>query len=754
MKSQNFKSIESKSYEKLEQNISIKNSCTLIHKSKDIFSPLKEAITNSLDAIVKKQMQGKKFTPTISISIHFKTEKDMFGYEVHTLDFISVEDNGIGFTSTNLSRFKSFGDNTSGLNNRGTGKIQIFCRFNEVSINSIFFEDNEWNNLNLIWKLTGDYNEKPEKTTTYSHTKTIVKMSDFSGDKKELDYYLRYLYSIDELKKDVLKHFLLRLWIGADSDNLTLAIKIYSGKTKQNEYTFDKLNIPEPDKSEIILINTEKAQIIKDKENGDRIKIEWVPVEPKNELVIRRFKLVCDEMDENCVYMCSKNIVVEPFTFSAVRKNANFKGFRYLSSISGPILDDPLNVNHSVDGFTFPIKKKTEEELKDDSTPTFDQELKYIFWDEIKEKVGVGLSQAYSDVEGLKEDREKNIIALAKQYGISNEDVEESNIPFNATEEEATVKLFETQAKRFAKENIEIQKTYNDLKKLETQKLNPSSEQYRSQFGVITNKLLEKIPQQNKNELARYIIRRDMVVEILKYAKNNDLAIQKEWEAKKIKGEDIRRYNEGIIHDLISKRRIKGVSNDLWILNEEFVHFQSYSDMRLEELVINGEKLLKDNIDIEKALNSVGITKDSYSKQRPDIFIFPEEGKCILIEFKSPDVDLSQHTTQIAGYARLIANYSRKERHFSQFYGFLLGENMDIVKLTAEWKKVPFGNYRVYPSLPITSLDEAEATIANLYQEIIPLSEIAKRAAIRNKSFADKLGITPDVISQVKKQKR
>ncbi|MCL1875800.1 MAG: hypothetical protein FWF87_06030 [Synergistaceae bacterium] len=219
-------------------------------------------------------------------------------------------------------------------------------------------------------------------------------------------------------------------------------------------------------KKDTINVQGTEISIITDKENENRIKIEWIPVEPKHELVIRRFKLEKDEIEENIVYMCSKNIVVEPFTFSAVRKNANFKGFHYLSSISGSVLDDPTNVNHSVDGFTFPIKKKIEEDLKDDSTPQFDQELKYVFWDEIKEKVGIGLSQVYSDVEGLKEDREKNIIALAKQYGISNEDVEESNIPFNATEEEATVKLFETQAKRFAKENIEIQKTYNELKNL------------------------------------------------------------------------------------------------------------------------------------------------------------------------------------------------------------------------------------------------------------------------------------------------
>ena len=293
--------------------------------------------------------------------------------------------------------------------------------------------------------------------------------------------------------------------------------------------------------------------------------------------------------------------------------------------------------------------------------------------------------------------------------------------------------------------------TYKEIKELEIDKLNPLSKQYRTKFGELSNKLLEIIPQQNKDELARYIIRRDMVVELLKLALKNELAIQKEWAKKKEEGEESRQNNESIIHDLIFKRRMKGVPNDLWILNEEFVHFDGYSDMRLEELVINGEKLLQDNIDIVKALKSVGIHKDTYSKQRPDIFIFPEEGKCILVEFKNPNEDLSQHTTQIARYAKLIANYSQKPRHFKQFFGFLIGENIDIVSLTSEWQKVPFGNYRIYPSLAITAIDETEAPIANIYQEIIPLSEIAKRAEIRNKSFAEKLGITPDDIEKVKK---
>ena len=39
----------------LEQKIKLKNLCELIGNSKDVFSPLKEAVTNSLDAISQRQ---------------------------------------------------------------------------------------------------------------------------------------------------------------------------------------------------------------------------------------------------------------------------------------------------------------------------------------------------------------------------------------------------------------------------------------------------------------------------------------------------------------------------------------------------------------------------------------------------------------------------------------------------------------------------------------------------------------------------
>lgn len=734
----------------LEQKIELRDSCELIGKSNDIFSPLKEAITNSLDAIAQKQKIQDNFTPSISICVHFRTSKDLFGDETYTLDYISIEDNGIGFTSDNLVRFKKLAKKTKGLNNRGTGKIQIFCRFNEISINSMFNETGKGKQLQAVWKITGEYNDSLREFETRDITKTIVKMSDFSGDKKEEEFFLRYLSNIDELKRDILKRFLVRLWLGTTRNNLSLRILTFLETQQKGEFTFNQSTVPSPDKEEMISISTEQPRITNDKKNKDKIKIDWIPTEPKYELVLRRFKLSKDDMDENGIYMCSKDIVVEPFKIKAVRKNANFNGFRYLSSISGELLDDPCNVNQSVDGFKFPSKKKTEEELKEGHTFLFNQENKFIFWDEIKNKIGHGISKAYADIEGLQEEREKNIIELAKQYGISLEDADESNIAFNDTEEVATEKLFETQAKRLAKQSIEIQKTYKELKDLETQELDPRSEQYRTKFGELSNKLLEKIPQQNKDELTRYIIRRDMVVELLKLILNKDLAIQKEAAEKKEKGIEVERMDkEGLIHDLIFKRRIKNVPNDLWILNEEFVHFDGCSELELNKLEVNGEKLLYPDIDIKEILESVGIESGSALEWRPDIFLYPEESKCVLIEFKAPDVEMSKYCDQIQKYAKIIANYSTKS--FTQFYGFLIGEQINQLAIPDRYKKVPYGNYWIYASEPINSI-ETGLPIADLYQEIMPLSEIAKRAEIRNKSFAEKLGITKTDLSEAREE--
>lgn len=78
---------------------------------------------------------------------------------------------------------------------------------------------------------------------------------------------------------------------------------------------------------------------------------------------------------------------VKKFPFSILRKNTNFDGYRYITSVSGSILDDERNVNQSIDGFTFPLKKDIENNIKQGDLYTRDNE--YIFLMKLKKKLEI-----------------------------------------------------------------------------------------------------------------------------------------------------------------------------------------------------------------------------------------------------------------------------------------------------------------------------------------------------------------------------
>jgi len=425
--------------------------------------------------------------------------------------------------------------------------------------------------------------------------------------------------------------------------------------------------------------------------------------------------------------------LIEKFRSPHFKDSTDFSGFRYIICISGNILDE--NISPSMDRFTFPDKKQIEDDIEKGDFLCLQEE--YIFYDEIKKKIN---DELYNIVKSLIEEKEKSKYDIAKTFGISEEIAEKVRVNINDSEEDITRKLFKSQGECFAEKSIEINKSYNDLK-LEIKTFDPTNkEEYETKISDLSAKLLTCISEQDKDELARYVIRRDVVVKLLKLILKNELLIQKEWKKEKESGKPVKERQESLIHDLIFRRKTIGSPNDLWILNEEFVHFSSCSDLPLNEIKVNGSKLLKSDVNIEEACKSVGLEIEHRLKQRPDIFIFPEEGKCILIEFKAPNIKLDLHLDQISRYAKLIANYS--EKRITQFYGFLIGESINKIDVPDRYRKSTYGNYWFYPSEPIRLIDKDKDTIiADIYQEIIPLSVIAGRAEIRNRSFAEKLGI-------------
>ncbi len=174
------------------------------------------------------------------------------------------------------------------------------------------------------------------------------------------------------------------------------------------------------------------------------------------------------------------------------------------------------------------------------------------------------------------------------------------------------------------------------------------------------------------------------------------------------------------------------VLNDLWVLDEEFLHFDGCSERPLKQIVDSqGNKLLEDIPD--KQIDELGLNND----RRPDIFLFVEEGKCVVVELKAPDVDLSDHLNQMIKYCNLIANYSKQK--LDRFYCFLIGEKINpAIDLPGDYEETVNGDW-LKANTPIKSFDRNRDTIATLQMEVVKLSSLHLRAHRRNQSFAEKL---------------
>ena len=192
---------------------------------------------------------------------------------------------------------------------------------------------------------------------------------------------------------------------------------------------------------------------------------------------------------------------------------------------------------------------------------------------------------------------------------------------------------------------------------------------------------------------------------------------------------------------LFTQKSSNTYESDLWVLNEEFIYFKGNSEITLRNLKINGIKVFKTEFEEEEEryLNSLG---QSRLDRRPDVLLFPEEGKCIIIEFKAPDVNASDHLTQINKYASFIRNYTNDAFEIKTFYGYLIGENIEAKDVQGSVSTFEYSyhfDYLFSPAQKVTGFDGKEN--GSIYTEVLKYSSLLKRAELRNQIFIEKLGL-------------
>lgn len=356
-----------------------------------------------------------------------------------------------------------------------------------------------------------------------------------------------------------------------------------------------------------------------------------------------------------------------------------------------------------------------------------------ILIDDIEDCTVSSISTHYPALQKAKDKANDNIRKVAEMFSIDSSLLERAGVKCSDSDISVLRKVYTFTADIKAESDAKIKSIVDTLHELD-----PNDKGFERKFNQKVKELNEALPLSVRNELSQYLSRRTLVLQLMEQAINGQLDTQKEVKIEKKK--KLKKQPEGIFHNLLfPKGDSEPIESNLWILNEEYIHYHGLSESELDDVKIDGLPLFKQDLTPEeldykkRATGDVGI-------RRPDVLLFPSEGKCIIIEFKAPEVDVSKHLHQIHQYASIIHHLSDERYKFNSFYGYLIGENADIYSILdsdGDFQQSQALGYIVRPYKALPRLFGREQGV--LYTEIIKFSDLLKRAMLRSKVFTDKI---------------
>ncbi len=676
-------------------------------KSRTALQPIFEAITNSLEAIKIKQQSEPTYKGEITIIINATetTVLDSFNFAS-----LSITDNGIGFDDEQFKRFNTFRDITKGFKNLGSGRIQYVHYFDNTTVKSIFKQDGEFFEREFAVSKKKVFLDKNSivlhrycKETNDSETKTSISFNSLlenSGVYNKLD---------EKEFKEQLKKRYIHYFCHNRTNIPKIDIQFFIQGKLKGETSITTTDFPNIDKTESVEL--QYSQIAS---NGKSIE----KLDKLKQFKIDAFRIPSSLIDNNDLKLVSKGEIVEEseIKLESIPKGEHVKGYKYIFLVSSEYIDDRdtdmrgvLNIP-SIENFTKNRNLFTNEE---------------ILLEEIQDGVNNKINTMYPEIEEVKKEHIEQLEKLKEMFLLDDETANSINISINDTESKILEKFYEAEAKKAAVLDASIKDSVDNLNKLDT-----TSPNYLEELKKEVDKLVKTIPLQNKKTLTHYVARRKLVLDLLSKVLDKKLEVQQYG----------REMNEELIHDLLFQQGDKNPENsDLWIINEDFIYFKGNSNIVLSQVEIDGNKLFKDDFTIEeeKYLRSLG---ENRKIKKPDVLLFPEEGKCIIIEFKAPDVNVSDHLTQIDKYAGLIRNYSDDNFQITTFYGYLLGESIesrDVLGAVSSYEVSYQFDYLFRPSTKVIGFDGKSN--GSIYTEVIKYSTLLERAKQRNKIFIEKL---------------
>lgn len=689
---------------------------TFKRKKGSYMQPIFEAVTNAWEAIMDKFGNDRMNNGKIIIKLFASKGLELGSNSDYHIQKISIEDNGIGLDEANLSRLQNLRDPSKGHSNNGTGRIQFLFFFGSTTVESISSSDNDKSkqvkitlSMNDAFLTNNSIVRLDEERDIESQPSCTTVSFNNPLDEKESQSYGALTAAV--LKSDIIHHTLARLCDNRDKLP-QIVIERYVNDELDDTQEIKAKDIPEPDKDENVDV---PYATIREK--------KVIKTDKKETFRIRSFVVPEMKLDGNRLYLVSKGELGNTLPLDLLADKESIDGNRYMFLLSG----DYLDARDSDDRGNINLMK--ESELKKTITPDGNlfPEEEVVLRDHIVEEVNKKISTLYTVLEEKEREKDDKIQELQEMFLLNPETVDaiRSKVKKHSTDADILKLVYEGEMEKIANMDASIKKAVKDVEALD-----PTKSNYQEELQQLVNDFTSMLPEQNRNALSKYIARRKLVLELFNKILHNEIDNLPDGE----------RIDENVLHNLIFRQHTTAPNNsDLWLLEDQYLYFEGCSEKELNKIKINGTNLLKKKLTEEEKAYKLRQEKDVGSR-RPDVLLYPAEGKCIIVEFKAPDVEVSQHLDQINRYAMIIHNLSDPSFHFNTFYGYLIGENIDydsIQESNSDFKQAANLKYIFRPNYIVPGRFGHKD--ADLYTEILKYSDLLKRAQDRNRVFIDKL---------------
>ena len=680
-----------------------------VKKHSSYLQPIFEAISNSLEAT-----SGKDDIITIRIN-----KAKTLNQEQYSFLSIDIIDTGIGFNDDNFGRLRRLYDESKGQNNFGTGRVQYLHFFNNTDIYSVFEEEGLKYKRRIV--LSKNF-YATQKSVIWSSEKEVVDIDTPIGTMVSFYYPLsdedKEKYNeltTTELRDRILIHYLSRFCLNRDNlQQIKLEYYINSICDKDSVQVITGKDIPQPDYTDSVQVNYSKISV-----DGNTI----IKTPNTEEFIINSYSLPCSIQKRNEVKLTSKNETVEVsgIDFSIIKDSPKINNSYLLFLISSSYLtqqDSDLRGQLAIYSKKDFLKKRN----------LFSGE-EQILTDDIEEKVTSSITTHYKSISKVKESFESQIDELAEMFSLDRRILNEVGYKAGDSDQSILKKVYEYNADISAKHDAGIKSVMDSLKEL-----TPSSKDFKKKLNEKVKKVTELVPQINRTELVRYISKRKVILDLMQKTLDKQLDCQQ----KNSKGKKIN--HESFLHNILfSQHSDDPLDSNLWMINDDFIHYKGISESELRNIKVENELFFREDLTKEELEELTAYNRDKLGN-RPDILLFPKEHKCIIIELKSMDADVSKFVSQVSQYAGLIRQYAKDRFEITTFYAYLIGESFtlnEVKRANPFFKKAYYFDYLFCPNYPVDGGENRRD--GEMYIEVIKYSTLLERAVFRNKIFTDKI---------------